>query len=98
MSGTLLRNRNHRQPVPAWRLTVHGMFPYQTLDVRLRKDFPNFGRSSARYGVTLDIFNALDHTNYASYETGDRNNPRFGAPTSLATDARRYQLGAEVNF
>ena len=78
--------------------TVPGMFPYQTLDLRLRKDFPSFGRSDVRYGVTLDIFNALNHANYATYETGDRNNANFGAPTSLATDARRYQLGAEVNF
>ena len=78
--------------------TVPGVFPYRTLDLRFRKDFPTFGRTPFRYGVTLDVFNALNRANYGSYETGDRNNKRFGAPTSLATDARRYQLGAELNF
>ncbi|HEY3112660.1 MAG TPA: carboxypeptidase regulatory-like domain-containing protein [Gemmatimonadaceae bacterium] len=78
--------------------TVPGTFPYQTIDIRFRKDFPNFGRTANQFGLTLDVFNATNHNNWTGYDTGDRNSANFGKPTALATDARRYQLGAEINF
>jgi hypothetical protein len=84
--------------------TVPGTFPYQNLDMRLRKDLPQFGRSEARIGLTFDIFNALNHVNLAasSYNTSLQANgqpdPNFGKASAVATDARRYQLGAEINF
>ncbi|MFN2399580.1 MAG: carboxypeptidase regulatory-like domain-containing protein [Gemmatimonadaceae bacterium] len=85
--------------------TVPGTFPYQVVDVRFRKDFPTFGRTLKAYGLTLDIFNALNRDNFGCYQTGDRTinnppvpNPNFGKPNCIVTDARRYQIGAEVNF
>ena len=82
--------------------TVPGTFPYQNVDLRLRKDFPSFGRTAL--GVTLDLFNATNNTNYGCYNTGDRNakdsqgNLIFGEPNCVISDARRLQIGAEYNF
>jgi len=82
--------------------TVPGTFPYQNVDMRLRKDLPQFGRSAARIGLTLDVFNALNHVNLTNYDTGLQANGQpvatFGQARDVATDARRYQLGAEINF
>ena len=78
--------------------TVPGTFPYQTVDVRFRKDFPSFGRTASAVGITLDVFNALNHDNWGCYDTGDRASTNFGKPGCLVSDARRYQLGAELNF
>jgi hypothetical protein len=89
--------------------TVPGTFPYQTIDLRLRKDFPHFGRTQQAFGITLDVFNATNHDNLGCYtdNLGSRTvvvnnvtvpNPNFGKPNCVTTDARRYQLGAELNF
>lgn len=82
--------------------TVPGTFPYQNLDMRLRKDLPTFGRSNAQIGITFDVFNALNHINLTGYNTSLQANgqpdPNFGKANGVATDARRYQLGAEINF
>jgi hypothetical protein len=79
--------------------TVPGTFPYQTVDIRFRKDFPSFGRTPTAVGITFDVFNATNHDNWGCYNTGDRNDKaNFGQPGCLVTDARRYQLGAELNF
>ncbi len=76
--------------------TAPGTFPYQNVDLRLRKDFPKFGNSSL--GVTLDLFNALNHDNLGCYATGNRNDTNFGQATCVVSDARRLQIGAEYNF
>jgi hypothetical protein len=78
--------------------TVPGTFPYQTVDIRFRKDFPNFGRTLTQFGLTLDVFNATNHNNWGNYNTGNRTDTNFGQPTILVSDARRYQLGLELNF
>ena len=82
--------------------TVPGTFPYQNLDMRFRKDLPTFGRSPAQIGLTFDVFNALNHVNLTGYNTSLQANgqpdPNFGKANGVATDARRYQLGAEINF
>jgi hypothetical protein len=78
--------------------TTPGTFPYQNVDMRLRKDFPSFGRSPAAVGVTFDLFNALNHANLGCYNTGNPTDPNFGKAGCVVTDARRYQLGAEINF
>jgi hypothetical protein len=85
--------------------TAPGTFPYQSVDIRFRKDFPAFGRT--RLGATIDIFNALNHDNLGCYDVGARfnlqngnrvPNPNFGKATCVVGDARRYQVGAELNF
>jgi len=88
--------------------TVPGTFPYQNIDIRLRKDFPSFGRTPTAVGFTFDVFNATNHANWGCYNTGNRTivnsagqtvpDPSYGVPTCLVTDARRYQVGAELNF
>jgi hypothetical protein len=78
--------------------TVPGTFPYRNVDVRFRKDFPSFGRTQTAFGLTLDIFNALNRDNFGCYNTGNRNDLNYGQPTCIVTDARRYQVGAELNF
>lgn len=83
--------------------TVPGMFPYQDVDFRLRKDFPNFGRTQQAFGVTFDVFNVTNHANLGCYTDFLGNpdkvaNPNFGKPNCTISDARRYQFGAEINF
>jgi len=86
--------------------TVPGTFPYQEVDMRLRKNIVNFGhrgtspsgRSAESLGLTLDVFNAFNHNNFGCYNTGSPTDPNFGRPGCVVTDARRYQLGAEVDF
>ena len=78
--------------------TVPGMFPYRNVDIRFRKDLPSFGRTPTAFGLTLDVFNALNHDNLGCYATGNRDDKNFGKATCSVSDARRYQLGAEINF
>ena len=78
--------------------TVPGTFPYQNVDMRLRKDFPSFGRTPVAFGLTFDLFNAFNHANLGCYNTGNPTDVNFGKAGCVVTDARRYQLGAEVNF
>ncbi|MFN2636792.1 MAG: TonB-dependent receptor domain-containing protein [Gemmatimonadaceae bacterium] len=80
--------------------TVPGTFPYRNVDTRIRKDFPSFGRSAAAIGITLDVFNVFNHNNFGtSYDLNDpTTNKNFGRPTGVSSDARRIQIGAELNF
>ena len=76
---------------------VPGTFPYRNVDMRFRKDFPNFGRSQS-FGLTLDLFNAFNRDNFGCYRTGNRKDANFGTPGCVVADARRYQIGAEYDF
>ncbi len=69
-----------------------GSFAYQTVDVRLRKDFPNF--SGTTLGVTLDVFNVFNASNF-SYPNFNNGHPD---PNGLLSDPRRAQIGMEYNF
>ncbi len=77
--------------------TVPGLFPYQNVNLRLRKDFYRLGTTQA-VGVTLDLFNALNHNNLGCYDTGDPKNKTFGTAGCALTDARRIQIGAQYDF
>jgi outer membrane receptor protein involved in Fe transport len=65
---------------------------YRTVDLRLRKDFPNI--SGTTLGVTLDVFNIFNYSNfdYNNFVTGTP------SPSGLLSDPRRAQLGVEYNF
>lgn len=76
--------------------TAPGTFPYQTVDLRLRKDFP--GIRGTRVGLTLDAFNVLNHDNFGCFNTGNRDDANFGDPGCVVSDARRLQFGAEYDF
>lgn len=78
--------------------TVPGTFPYQTVDMRFRKDLPYFANMPERIGITLDIFNTFNHNNFGCYNVGNPTDPNYGHPGCLVTDPRRYQVGAEMNF
>jgi hypothetical protein len=85
--GTSTRPEDSRCPVP---------FPYQSVDLRVRKDFPSLG--GTRLGLTLDAFNILNHNNFGCFNTGDRNATNFGEPGCVISDARRFVIGAEYDF
>jgi outer membrane receptor protein involved in Fe transport len=76
--------------------TVPGTFPYQNLDLRLRKDLPSIHGSTV--GITLDMFNALNHSNLGCYNTGNPSDAAFGTAGCVVSDGRRVQLGAEYIF
>ena len=80
--------------------TTPGTFPYRNVDTRIKKDFPSFGRSTTAVGITLDVFNVFNHNNFgANYNVGDPGDiNNFGKPNGLASDPRRFQVGAELNF
>ena len=77
--------------------TVPGLFPYQNLNLRIPKDFPNLGRSRS-VGVTADMFNVTNRVNLGCYDTGDPTSATFGHANCTTTDARRVQLGAQLDF
>ncbi|MGH3992104.1 MAG: hypothetical protein ACRDSN_06515, partial [Pseudonocardiaceae bacterium] len=73
-----------------------GLFPYRNVDVRLRKDFPNFGGTTL--GVTVDVFNVFNRDNLDDFDTGNPANENFGKARRVSTDARRFQFGMEYSF
>ncbi len=76
--------------------TVPGTFPYRSVDLRLRKDFPGF--RGTQLGITLDAFNIFNHDNLGCYNTGNRTDTNFGDPSCVVSDPRRFQIGAEYDF
>lgn len=81
---------------PGYNFLIFGKWVYRSVDLRLRKDFPDL--AGTQLGVTLDVFNAFNYENFGCYNTGNRNDPNFGTPNCLVGDPRRVQLGMEYNF
>jgi hypothetical protein len=77
--------------------TTPGVFPYQNVNLRVRKDFYTVGTAKA-VGLTLDLFNAFNRANLGCYDTGDRTSKTFGNANCTLTDARRIQFGAQYDF
>jgi hypothetical protein len=77
--------------------TPPGIFPYQNVNLRIRKDFLRVGTAKA-VGVTFDLFNAFNRDNLGCYDTGDKTSANFGKATCVVTDARRIQFGAQADF
>ncbi len=78
----------------AGRLIASGLFPYRTVDIRLRRDFSNARRSM---GVVLDVFNLFNYQNGGADAYGFPA-VNYGSPQYLKSDARHVQIGTEVNF
>ncbi len=76
--------------------TVPGSFPYRVIDIRFRKDLPEF--SNARLGITADVFNVMNRNNYGCYNTGNPSDANFGKPGCVVTDPRRLQVGLEIDY
>ena len=74
---------------------VLGGWAYRRLDVRLRKDLPQMGRSQV--GVTLDVFNVFNYMNFGDYDRGFRSTT-FGQGRQVISDPRRVQIGVEYTF
>ena len=77
---------------PQYSFIIPNAWAYRTVDVRLRKDFPNI--SGTTLGVTLDVFNVFNYTNL-DYPNFNNGNPD---PNGLLSDGRRAQIGVEYNF
>ncbi|HEY6809302.1 MAG TPA: hypothetical protein VI160_11000, partial [Gemmatimonadales bacterium] len=74
---------------PQHPFIIPGAWAYRDVDIRLSKDFPQFGKGTT--SVTLDVFNVFNFQNF-TYFAG---NPR---PTGLLSDGRRVALGADYHF
>jgi len=77
--------------IPGWA--------YRRVDVRLRKDFPQIGRSSI--GVTADVFNVFNFQNLGAYDitvNAAQHTFTVGDPHQVISDPRRLQIGVEYNF
>ena len=73
---------------------------FKTVDLRLRKDFPQF--AGTRLGVTADLFNVFNTINLGCFDdTAVFNNgtpiTNFGQSTCVS-DPRRFQLGMQYDF
>ena len=82
-----------------------GLFSYKTVDVRLRKDFPNFAGN--RLGVTVDVFNVFNWDNFGCFNSSATRvsttgtiepNPDFRRPGCVISDPRRLQIGLAYDF
>jgi len=81
---------------PQYNFIIPNAWAYRTVDIRLRKDFPNI--SGTTLGVTLDVFNVFNYSNF-DYDNFLRYATYPPAPRStLLSDPRRAQLGIEYNF
>jgi hypothetical protein len=78
---------------PQYGFIIPNAFAYRTVDVRLRKDFPNI--SGTTLGVTLDLFNVFNYSNF-DYDNFLGANPQ--PRSTLLSDPRRAQFGVEYNF
>jgi hypothetical protein len=81
---------------PKSSFLIPNAWAFRNVDLRFRKDFPQIGTTSL--GVTLDVFNALNYTNYGCFNTFNPTDPNFGKASCTVSDPRRLQLGAEYNF
>jgi hypothetical protein len=95
--GDRFNNRND----PTQRRFVPGGFDtptFKNVDLRVRKDFPQFGGTTV--GVTVDLFNVFNWQNLGCFNhlnspVGDAT---FSNGDCTISDPRRVQLGAEYNF
>jgi hypothetical protein len=107
-TGRRFNREDFTGPLPVIERGVEdpeGTFPFKTVDVRLRKDFPNFAGN--RLGVTVDVFNLFNWDNFGCFNQTARirnqqnvvvPNPDFGKPGCVISDPRRLQVGLAYDF
>ncbi len=83
---------------PGHNFLIFGKWVYRNIDLRLRKDFPEF--AGTRLGVTLDAFNIFNFQNEGCFDTGGTpsSNVNFGRANCVVSDPRRFQFGFEYGF
>jgi len=83
---------------PGKKFLIFGKWVYRNIDLRLRKDFPEF--AGTRLGVTVDAFNIFNYQNDGCFDTGGTptTNVNFGKAGCLVSDPRRFQFGFEYGF
>ena len=79
---------------PGQKFLIFGKWVYRNVDMKLRKDFPQFYGSSL--GVTVEAFNVFNYNNFGCFNTTP--GPDYAKSSCTATDGRRVQLGMEYNF
>jgi hypothetical protein len=80
---------------PPRKRNIFGLWAYESLDLRLAKDFAITG--GVRAGVQAEVFNVTNFKNFCAFE-GFYLSPNLGKPTNCQYNTRRAQLGANVNF
>ena len=74
-----------------------GHWAYRNVDLHIRKDF--FNLSSNRVGITADLFNVFNYQNLGGYSNEfNPTSSNFAKPSTVITDPRRFQIGAEYDF
>ncbi|HLS46928.1 MAG TPA: hypothetical protein VK012_00285, partial [Gemmatimonadales bacterium] len=82
---------------PGENFLIFGKWVYRRVDLRLRKDFPDIGRTNI--GVIVDAFNVFNYANFGCFNTpANQADVNFGKPNCIVSDPRRIQLGVEVGF
>ena len=81
-------------------LLINNAFAYRTLDLRFKKDLPNFAGN--RLGITAEVFNVFNWDNFGCFDetfvNNDVPNANFGRPNCVIADPRRLQLGVQYDF
>jgi len=81
---------------PHYGFLIPNAWAYRTVDLKLRKDFPNISGTSL--AVTVDLFNALNYQNLGGFITDNRTASNFGDARNVISDPRRLQIGMEYTF
>ena len=74
---------------------------FKNVDLRLRKDFPNF--AGTRLGITGDLFNVFNTQNLGGFndtfiKDNGQPNPDYGKAGEVVSDPRRFQIGFQYDF
>jgi hypothetical protein len=81
---------------PKYNFIIPNAWAFRNVDIRLRKDFPNF--SGTTLSVTVDLLNVFNFQNLGGFNTFNPADVNFGKASSTTSDARRLQIGAEYKF
>ena len=84
---------------PQQNFFVFGGWAYRRVDLRLRKDFPEIRGTTL--GVTVDMFNVFNLSNFGGYNftvVPAQRTWTVGQPTQVVSDPRRVQIGVEYTF